>query len=79
MTAKIKHWYRETAALAAQFAVGDTVLLVEFDDVFIGTAWVEPMTVVQIVDNHPLHKPIYARNSEGVEGGFDPATLRKIA
>ena len=79
MSTKIKPWYKKTAALAAQFAVGDTVLFVEFDDVFTGTAWVEPMTVVQIIDNHPLHAPIYARNSEGVEGGFDPATLRKIA
>lgn len=64
--------------LSAQntFAVGDTVRCTLPE--FAGTHWSEPMTVEQIVPNHPLAKPVYARNASGTIGAFSSADLELV-
>jgi len=64
--------------LSAQntFALGDTVRCTLPE--FAGSEWSEPMTVEQIVANHPLAKPVYARTASGVLGAFSPADLEMV-
>lgn len=64
--------------LSAQnpFAVGDTVRCTLPE--FAGSEWSKPMTVEQIVPNHPLAKPVYARTASGAVGAFSPADLEAV-